>query len=247
MTRASAARLGLAFLVLFAIYQSAEGLGARLLHSFPVQAGLMVAAVLLAWPIGRWLGYRGYDAYGLDLKPRSFALLGAMLALAFAAKAVAIAWGVDQGIYTLAPAPALAPSLIAFAALATFVPSIAEDILTRGFFLRAANPGWGARAFVIGSAAVFVLNHIYRFDAGWSEQARLFAVGLAYAAAAWRWQTLWAAVGLHWGYNFANEILGAFVVTADAEATRWLTAAVHLGLLVLVLLVPSADRLRRRR
>lgn len=56
-----------------------------------------------------------------------------------------------------------------------------------------------------------------------------------------RWRTLWAAVGLHWGYNFANELLGPLAVITDAEAGRWLTAAVHLGVLAMVLLIP-ADR-----
>lgn len=184
MTRPPASRLAAAFLILFAIYQSAEGIGDKLLHSFPVQAGLVVAAVLVAWPLGRWLGYRGYDAFGLDLKPRSFALLGAMLLAIFAAKASALVVGMETGVFTLAPIAMPGIAAVAMMAFSTFVPSIAEDMLTRGFFLRAANPGWSGPVYVIGSAALFTLNHIYRFDWGWTEQARLFAIGLAYAAVA---------------------------------------------------------------
>jgi hypothetical protein len=47
------------FVALFALYQTAEGIGARLLHSFSVQAGLMLACVLAAWPLGHWLGMGG--------------------------------------------------------------------------------------------------------------------------------------------------------------------------------------------
>lgn len=245
--RRSPARLAFAFLLLFAVYQSTEGVGDRLLHSFPVQAGLMLAAVLIAWPLGRWLGYSGYDAFGLDLKPRSLGLLAAMLLTALGAKAVALVAGVQTGTYALAAAAIPSVSAVAMLAFSTFIPSIAEDILTRGFFLRAADPGWNGAVFVIFSATVFTLNHIYRFDAGWTEQARLFAMGLAYAAAAWRWQTLWAAVGLHWGYNLANALAEPMTsLTGDAVQGRWLTIAVHLGLLAMVLLIPAKPRDARR-
>ena len=53
------ARAGIVFALLFVLYQSAEGVGQRLLHSFSVQAALMVACVLAAWPLSRWLGWRG--------------------------------------------------------------------------------------------------------------------------------------------------------------------------------------------
>ena len=251
--RASPVRLLAAFAILFLLYQSAEGIGARMLGSFPVPAGLMVATAFAAWPLGRWLGYRGYDAFGLDLRLRSIGLCGALLLSAVAAKALAILIGVQAGVYAVAPAlpmPSLASVTAAGALLAisTFIPSIAEDILTRGFFLRAANPGWSGAVFVLGTALLFVANHIYRFDAGISEQVRLFAVGTACAAAAWKWQTLWGAVGLHWGYNLSNGILGPLVSDlGTSHSGRWITTGVHLGLLAVVLLLPRDAAGRRGR
>ena len=244
----STSRLIAAFAVMFVLYQSAEGVGDKLLHSFPVQAGLMVAAVLAAWPLGRWLGYRGYDAWGLDLRPRSFAILAALLLLALAAKGVALLTGTILGIYTIAsPAsfPGVGAALVTLALLgiSTFIPSIAEDMLTRGFFLTAANRGFTAIGFTVLTAIVFTANHIYRFDAGWSEQARLFVMGLAYAAAAWRWRTLWAATALHWGYNFAGLLFDPVVAgTGGVEAGRWLTLAVHIALLAIIGLLPPPSR-----
>jgi membrane protease YdiL (CAAX protease family) len=236
-------RLAAAFAILFVVYQSAEGIGDKLLHSFAVQAVLMVAAVLVAWPLGRWLGYRGYDAWGLDLRPRSFALLAALMLLAIGAKATALLAGAAIGVYTIAPAtmpgPGAATGALALMLVSTFFPSVAEDMLTRGFFLRAANRGFSGPGFVLLTAAVFAANHIYRYDWGWSEQARLFVEGCAYAAAAWRWRTLWGAVALHWGYNFAGLLFDPLVTAADAsDAGRWLTVGVHVVILVIVLLVP---------
>jgi len=247
-SKPSSFRVLIAFVILFALYQSAEGLGARLLGSFAVQAVLMIAMVLAAWPVGRWLGYRGYDAYGLDLRGRSFRLLVAMLLLAVAAKGIAILAGLHGGIYAFAPwsegGAASLGGLFASVALSTFIPSIAEDMLTRGFLLRAANPGFGGPVFVLASAALFTANHIYRFDSGITEQLRLFVMGLAYTAAAWRWRTLWGAVGLHWGYNLAGGLSDP-LISAGAEsavAGRWLTIAVHLALLAVILLIPLDRR-----
>ena len=50
------ARAGIVFALLFVLYQSAEGVGGRLLHSEMVQSTLMVACVVAAWPLSRWLG-----------------------------------------------------------------------------------------------------------------------------------------------------------------------------------------------
>lgn len=72
--------------------------------------------------------------------------------------------------------------------------------------------------------------------AGLTEQLRLFCLGLAYAAAAYRFRSLWAAVGLHWGWNFAGAALSqAWPTTlADAASGRLVSAAVHLLLFAVI-------------
>lgn len=248
MKRRSIWRLVVAFLILFALYHASEAVGHRMLHSYPAQAGLMIATVLAAWPLGRWIGFGGYDAYGLELSPRALGLLVAMLLAAFGATAAWLIAGLQIGGVALHHAALPALAALGMMALTTFVPSIAEDILTRGFFLRAANPGWNGVVFVLLSAALYTANHIYSYHAGWTEQARLFAMGLAYAAAAWRWQTLWAAVGLHWGYSLANAFTDPLsTITGNAVQGRWLTIGVHLALLAIILLIPfKASDARRR-
>ena len=234
-----------AFVILFVLYQSAEGLGGRVFDNFGIQAGLMVAALLAGWPVARWLGWRGYEAYGLDLRWTSFAVLIGGLMLTLMAKGAALAAGLSSGIASVGAAPEMFGALagagfLASAAVTTFIPSVAEDILTRGFLLRTIGVHWTGPAFVLASAALFTVNHIYRFDWGISEQVRLFCCGLAYAAAAWRWRTLWGAVGLHWGYNLANEVWARLspVSIDDIVAGRWLTAAIHLILLALIVVLP---------
>jgi len=62
-----------------------------------------------------------------------------------------------------------------------------------------AFPRPGQRwVFILVSAALYVLNHIYRLHKGPVEWGMLFCFGLAYGSVLWRTRTLWAAVGLHW-------------------------------------------------
>ncbi|HQX91859.1 MAG TPA: CPBP family intramembrane metalloprotease [Thermomonas sp.] len=131
---------------------------------------------------------------------------------------------------------ALPVSALGLLALTTFIPSLAEDILTRGFLLRFTPKPLGFWAYVLASALLYTGNHLWRFDWGLTEQLRLFCLGLAYAAAAYRFRSLWAAVGLHWGWNLAGAALSqAWPTTlADAASGRLVSAAVHLALFAVI-------------
>jgi membrane protease YdiL (CAAX protease family) len=247
MKRAVRFRLAVAFAVLFVAYQLPEGLGQHVLHSLAVQGTLMVAFLPIAWAVGRWLGFRGFDAYALEWQRGSLWLLVVPFAAAVAVKAIALGLGGKLGIYAADPAHAqpFSPALLGFALLATFFPSIAEDILTRGFFFRAAPLRTKAVGFVVISSAIYVLNHVYRLANGPREWLMLFCYGLAYAAALARTGSLWAAVGLHWGANFAGTLLPDLIgLTVQKPAqSPLLSAASHLVLLVLV--VPLLARPQR--
>lgn len=247
-------RAALAFVVLWLLYQSAEGVGDRWLHSYPVQAGLMLACVLLAWPLSRWLGYRGYGAYALGRGAGLRWWLPVGLLIAVAAKFAASWLGLRLGIYTPdSTTPAMGGAVL-FAALpmlllSTFVPSLAEDMLARGFWYRAAKISWrGGVVFVLASSAIYVLNHIYRLGNGPLEWLTLFCFGLAYAAALWRSGSLWAAVGLHWGWNLGNHLVDAVIpaTVADASLAPFLSIAAHLAMLLLVCLVPKSGHAEAR-
>lgn len=232
-----------AFAVMFALYQAAEGLQTVFAPASPLGPALMLAALLVAWPLGRWLGGKGYDAFGLDAAPASLALLGGGMVLAFLAKLASLSAGLGAGLAGPAESAPTGITLaaVALAGLTTFVPSLAEDILTRGFLLRAFPVRLGFWTYVLGSAALYTANHVWRFDWGPSEQLRLFCLGLAYGAAAWRWRTLWGAVALHWGWNLANALAGASIPLEfrDAVEGRYVSAAAHLLLLAVVLCLPA--------
>ena len=228
-------RLALGFLLLFVVYQASEGLQTVFAPGNPLGPALMLLALLLAWPVGRWIDGGGWRAYGLHRR-RWVGILGGGLLLAILAKLAAEAIALWLGSETFA-APAVLPlSAVGLLLVTTFVPSLVEDILTRGFLLRWTPKPLGFRGYVLASALLYTANHLWRLDWGVTEQLRLFCLGLAYAAAAWRLQSLWAAVGLHWGWNLANALLSQAWpgLVEDVAGVRLVSAAVHLAIFAIL-------------
>ena len=212
-----------------------------------VPAGGASLALLLFFPAAsvgaRWLACGFSRAYALELNARSLRWFVFLFLASVLGKAVALTVGLASGVYTVIDETtsregslATAGAFVAIAAI-TFVPSLAEDMLTRGLWARAAPWRWRAGAFLVVSALVYLLNHVWRLQHGPSEWALLLCFGLAYAAALWQTGTLWAAVGLHWGWNFAGSAADRLwqfeVVRSDVAWT--LSAGIHLILLAALL------------
>ncbi|QSQ22050.1 CPBP family intramembrane metalloprotease [Pyxidicoccus parkwayensis] len=242
----SRARLAFAWLVLFAAYEAPEGVGGRLLGSATVAAVLMTLFHAVAWGVGRGLGYRnGFRAYALEWRGRA---LGPALALMLVLKPLSIFVGGALGVLrvqSLEKAPTAGALVLGVlgVAVSTFVPSLAEDIVARGFWFRAwpvAGKGWG---YVLLCAVTFELTHVYRLGNGPREWLMLFCTGLAFAAAAARTGSLWGAVGLHWGWNLANGLMD-LVLDVNPVGTDGplLSAATGLVALALVVLLPRGPR-----
>jgi membrane protease YdiL (CAAX protease family) len=242
-------RLLVTLLVLFLWYQAPEGL-ARLGVPFPVWATLMLLFLPVAWGLGRWLGYRpGLAAYALE--PRRGALQALLLALllALVLRALALPVGSALGILSLSPLaqpPAVSALLLGVggALVTTFFPSLAEDILTRGLWYRAWPVAGRGGAYVLFTALLYVLNHVYRLHLGPREWGMLFCMGLAFAAATVRTGSLWAAVGLHWGWNLSGSLFDLAVDTQVLAPTArpLLSAATALALCAAAPLLPRVQR-----
>lgn len=242
----STARVTFAFIILFALYQSAEGVGARLLDNAVIQDVLMVSSVVAAWPVGRWLlNWRGYAAFALEWQRGVLTWLSAGLILSFIGKAAAIAVGLRIGAYvpSTAPTAKLTIVTVGFAVIATFIASIAEDIITRGFWWRVRPVAATYGRFVFASALIYLFNHIFRLTKGPGEWFLLICLGIAYASALARTGSLWAAVGLHWGWNLANALIdGLISIDANPALTPYLSGLTNLAMAAVVLAVPLWNR-----
>jgi membrane protease YdiL (CAAX protease family) len=235
----------LGFVILFGLYQSAEGVGQRILGSFPVQASLMLLCLLAAWPVGRRiLRYSGYDAYALEWRRLVPAWLAGGVLLAFVSKLLAVGIGATFGAYAVGPVYPVAAggqivSVVAVAMVSTFVPSLTEDMITRGFWWRVPGERLRGAAFVGATSLIYVLNHIYRLGNGPMEWFMLFCFGVTYALAVVRTGSLWAAVGVHWGWNLANTLLDSFIaIEPSSELSPLLSVAAHVLMAGVILLLP---------
>lgn len=237
-------RLLLAFALLFLSYQLPEGLGQHVLSSVPLQGALLLFFYVVAALVGRLLG-GGMSAYGLGPRPGWPRDLGIGLLLAGAAKGAALLGGQLLGLQDVRLDPRPLSALLhamPMALPATLLPSVAEDMVTRGLWLRPELRWRTGAAFVLFSSSLYVLNHIYRLCLGPLEWTRLFCFGLPYAAVLWRSGSLFATVGLHWGWNLAGAVLPVEVAARVGWAAPLLSAGAHLLLLGLVLGAPSLFR-----
>lgn len=224
-----------AVLLVWCPYIASTGLQERAGVQSALGPALMLVAALMIWPAARLIGRA--DPFALRFDRRIALLFGVTFAAGVVVQLLHWLIGRQMGILAIASIAdgALPLGILAMATLSTFVPSLTEDVLTRGFPLFALR--WQrltGPVLILFSAALYVANHLWRFDWGWTEQLRLGAMGIAFAVAAWRTQSLWPAVGLHWGGNLAPAIGGSFLdITPIAVGDdRLLSAALYLVLAV---------------
>jgi membrane protease YdiL (CAAX protease family) len=121
--------------------------------------------------------------------------------------------------------------------LMTAVPSIAEDILTRGYLfahLKTLKPA----VWVLLSSVIYLLNHIWRLDDGFAVLTYLFILGVVLAVAVCITKSLWLAFGIHWGANIAFESTNSIInleTLKQHDGSTWLLS-ISWALLLIILL-----------
>ncbi len=236
------------FALLFIAYQLPEAVGQRMFGSFRIQSQLFVVFFTVACTVGGRLAGNPFRAYALDGPWSVWRVTIAAFALAIACKLLTVAIGVSAGVFHPArklSAPAADALLLGL--LLTFIPSIAEDIVTRGFWFTRYGRGWSTAAFVAFSSVVYVLNHVFRLAAGLGEWLMLLSFGVAYGLAVARTKSLWPAVGLHWGWNFGNAIVAAAwpYAVISQQGGRLLAIAAHLVMAAAAWRFPGSGQRRR--
>ncbi len=241
-------RVWVAFALLFVAYQLPEGIGQHLLGSLAVQGALLIAFYAVAFGLSRWLGETSDVTYALPLDPGWSRNVVVPLGIAIGAKTLAVIVGGLTDVYDVTDAAPtnLGPFLgaLGFAVVSTLLPSVAEDLLTRGFPYAHGGRALRPALFVVGSAAFYVLNHVYRLGNGPREWAMLFAFGVAYAVVVPATGSLWAAIGLHWGWNLGNALvpLVVDVQVRRPELSPWLSSAANLAAAGVVLVLAARWR-----
>ncbi|PZX62333.1 CPBP family intramembrane glutamic endopeptidase [Hydrotalea sandarakina] len=232
------------FVVLFFLYHFPE-----FFNSFWISAVFKTLVLVGAYIIARMQGWKGWEGYGLGkIKHRwLFLVIGLCIGILF----FSLSWlaSILFQFETITKMQVWQQWMMQLPQimLITFIPSLAEDILTRGYwyvhfsFLKSWH-------WVLLSAIVFVLNHIWRLNDGWAVLSYLFLLGIALAITIRLSHSLWPALGIHWGANLAYQTIASFITTenrVEHAGSTWLLAAAWALLVVVLLLMMQKKAFRK--
>jgi hypothetical protein len=103
-------------------------------------------------------------------------------------------------------------------AIGTLLPSLAEDILTRGYLFAHWNKKGSRGWFICVSALVFALNHIFRLTHP-DVMIYIFILGLVLAWCLIYTGSLWLTLGIHWGTNVAYQFFTNVITVRTVRET----------------------------
>lgn len=225
------------FLLLFIIYHFPE-----FYNELWIAAVFKIGFLAVSYFVARYQGLKNLAGFGLNLH-RSWVVhlaTGLLTGFCFFALSVAIsdAAGFEKviSIENLSVIIKQLPLIL----LMTVFPSVAEDILTRGYLFAHLKRKISGNMFIMLSAAVYVLNHIWRLGQHPSVLIYLFILGIALAFALWKTGSLWLAFGIHWGSNIAFESTSSFIKTTEithGHQTTWVLAFSFLLMFIFLALI----------
>jgi membrane protease YdiL (CAAX protease family) len=247
MTRTSTFKLIFGFLVLFAGYHGAEYMVLFRNNSLGFLA-MQMLFLAIAFLVAKWQGYAGLSAWGLAGGSRGLRnlgiglLLGGILYASYFAISLTIGF---TAITAIPPAEKFLPAFLLFA-LGTFLSSLSEDILTRGYLFRQFHRSTRGNALVLVSALIYVLNHIYRLKDGPMVWLYLFIIGVFLMLALVRTKNIWLTVGLHWSGNIVYHTTNSIMTTRELSTGNtgtWLYIGFLLLLIPLTLMICRKGRI----
>ena len=225
-------------LILFIIYHFPEFFSALW-----IAAVFKIGFLLVAYVIARRQGWKGLGGFGLMLHHGWIKnlLLGLATGIIFFlfSEWLSIRRGYEQ-LLSVKTSIAII-KLLPLTLLMTFFPSIAEDILTRGYLYGHLQKVLRPAVLVLLSAVFYVLNHIWRLGQGAPVLSYLFILGIALTLALIFTNSLWLTLGIHWGSNIAFEMVNASTTTNTLNQTMsiWMLAA---SFAIMVLFITLSKR-----
>ncbi|MFJ5714570.1 CPBP family intramembrane glutamic endopeptidase [Neobacillus sp. NPDC093127] len=227
----------LGFIVLFAVYHASEIVGNNPVLILSCFLFFFVVAQIVA----KLLGENGISSFGMQRHKGASRnlLIGYLLGFLFysGSMIVSIMTGkiVFEGIFSIQQ---IVLPLLGMIFL-TFLSSASEDILTRGYVFKYLSPKISMRALVVVSSIVYVLNHIWRINDGYTQWIMLFLMGLTYAIPFAITRSLWFTIGCHWGWNTVSLFKGQIGHMSDLKIIDNTTDWTYILTMLLFLLFVS--------
>lgn len=88
-----------------------------------------------------------------------------------------------------------------------------EEILCRGYLLDTLNKAYGSLIGILISTLIFTGLHIFNNHIGWVGLSNIFLSGILMAFFFLRKNNLWAAIGIHFAWNYAQGPIFGFAVS----------------------------------
>jgi hypothetical protein len=130
--------------------------------------------------------------------------------------------------------------------IGTFLPSLAEDLLTRAYLLahrpKHCNPKW----MIFFSALVYTINHIFRLDRP-DVLLYLFALGILLMMCLILTRSLWLTLGIHWGSNIAYQFFANIATVNTLKEIgyeNYLLSGFYITGIILVLILWKSNLLK---
>ena len=184
---------------------------------------LLAAGVILL--LGRAIQRKTLEEIGISLRGAAplilqGALIGVVMAGAIVGMMALMGWYqiVDVNIDTLA----IGRALITF-----FLVALFEEMLFRGVLFWQLDNVFGSWLALLMTSALFGATHLGNSGATlWTTLAVAIGGGLSLGAAYLITRNVWAAVGLHWAWNFLQGPIFGFAVSGNTTY-KALTATVN--------------------
>ncbi len=198
---------------LWATYQLAEAF-MHFYNDLFAFMSLMATVVVLSHIVARQQGLAGIAAYKLDwnIEGKRLLIVGLMSGLITYSLSFLISLMAGREIITATNLGNMQTTgKVLLCAAGTFLPSIAEDIITRGYLWAMFGKRWNKVLFVVVSGVFYVLNHTYKLLSPDESLLYLFITGISLAIPLILTNSLWYSVGLHWAcntiYRITNDVL----------------------------------------
>lgn len=204
----------------------------------------MLIVIVASYFVARIQKRNGFTAYGL-FPPGAYKfnlIKGIVLGFSFAALANLITVWLNWNTLSIKFSGYEIISQTLVFAIGTLLPSLAEDILTRGYLFAYWPEKWNRNIFVIVSAFIFSLNHIFRLTHA-DVMIYIFVLGLLLAWCLIYTRSLWLTLGIHWGSNIAYQFFTNVVELKTVRETGYdnylLAACYFIGWIVVIILFKS--------
>lgn len=207
-------KISISFLIMFVLYHSAEYM---ILFKNSIEGFFIFQFFffLSAWLLGNWNQKNGFEFWGLSVSKFSIKYLLIGLFLGVMLYAFPYIFSLFFEIESISKVPLWTDILktgIPFS-FGLIFSSFSEDVLTRGTVFRLYNNKISSSLIIIISSLIYVLNHIYRLNAGIETLVYLFLLGVVLIIPLIITENLWITGFMHWSGNTFFYISHEIILT----------------------------------